>query len=160
MVNLRVRSYLQSIGRKGGHARAQRLSPAMRQAQARRAAVSRWMRARFATETFETLAIPGWEIVDPGLRDLAQGSTTTVSALAVAELCPRLRFLGVPVPAISDQAGDLRAQLYRMMELEHADMAHERFCALLGRLDSFCETLAATVARPQEATHRNRMWCA
>lgn len=122
--------------------------------------MSRWMRKRFGVENFKALALPGWEIIDPGLRDLVNGDFTSMSALVVAELRPRLRFLGVPVPDVTSQIQNPRALLYRTMEAEQGEMAHVRFCALLERMNSFCDSLASTVFIPQHTTHRNRRWCA
>lgn len=127
--------------------------------QARRAIVSRWMKQRFGTNNFEKLGIPGWEIVDLGLRDLADGNHSSVAALAVAEVRPRLRFLGVPVPDVLIQNTNIRMRLYRTMEEQHQDMAHARFCALLERVDSFCDTLAVQIRIPKHSTHRHRRWC-
>ena len=159
MVSRSIRTFLQTIGRKGGKRRAKRLSATRRAAQARRAALLRWMRQRFGTDTFEALSLPGWEIVDAGLRDLADGNTSPLCALAVGELSPRLRLLGVPIPGVANYSSNLRESLYRTMEAEHGMMAHERFSAWLQRLDSFCDTLAATIATPRHTPHRYRRWC-
>lgn len=160
MLSKNIRAYFKTMGQKGGKERARKLSSTTLSSQARSAVVSRWMRKRFGVDHFKTLALPGWEIIDPGLRDLVNGDFTSVPALAVAELCPRLRFLGVPVPNVTSQIPNPRAQLYRTMEAEHGDMAYVRFCALLERMDSFCDALASTVSIPQHTTHRNRRWYA
>lgn len=153
-----IASYFKKIGRKGGKERAKKTSAAALSAQARSAVVSRWMRKRFGTVNFEALALPGWEIVDPGLRDLVDGNFSSMSALAVAELRPRLRFLGVPVPNISPQILDPRLQLYRAMEEGEGDMAYVRFCALLERMDSFCDSLASIAFIPRQTAHCARRW--
>lgn len=160
MVAKNIRAYFQTIGRRGGKARARRSSPETLAAQARKAVVSRWMRKRFGADSFETLALPGWDIVDAGVRDLVNGHFTSVQALAVAELRPRLRFLGVPVPDGSPHIPNPRTRLYRTMETEQGDMAYVRFCALLERLDSFCDSLVSIISIPHHAAHRNRRWTA
>ena len=160
MVSRSVRTFLKTIGRKGGQERARKSSAAALSAQARHAVVSRWMRKRFGTDHFKALALPGWEVVDPGLRDLVSGNISSACALAVAELRPKLRFLGVPVPVVSDRIPKPRQMLYSLMEAQHGDMAHERFCALLARMDSFCDALASIIPVPHQPSHRGRRWCA
>lgn len=142
MITKSVRAYLKTIGRKGGNERAKKLSSAVLSSQARNAVISRWMRKRFGADNFKALALPGWEIVDSGLRDVIHGDFSSVHALAVAELRPRLRFLGVPVPDVSSQIPSPRTLLYHTMETKHGDMAYVRFCALLERIDSFCDSLS------------------
>lgn len=118
------------------------------------------MRERFGADTFQALALPGWEIVDSGLRDLAHGNFSSVHALAVAELRPRLRFLGVPVPHFPNPILLPRILLYRTMEAKEKDMAYVRFCALLERIDSFCDALSLIIFIPQPTPHRQRRWTA
>lgn len=160
MVSENIRTYLKTIGRKGGCARAKKLSPAELSSQARKAVVSRWMRKRFGADHFKELALPGAEIVDSGLSDLVNGNLSSVNALAVVELRPRLRFLGVPVPDVSSQIFNSRNLLYQMMETTEGEMAHARFCALLERMDSFCDALASIISAPKHTTHRHRRWTA
>ena len=158
MVSRSIHIYFKTIGRKGGKERARKSSSATLSSQARNAVVARWMRKRFGADNFKVLALPGSEIVDPGLRDLVNGNFSSLCALAVAELRPRLRFLGVPVPNVSNQISNPRALLYQTMEAKEGDMAYVRFCALLERLDSFCDSLASIVSVPQHAAHRHRRW--
>lgn len=159
MLSQSIRKYFKTIGRKGGKKRAKQSSAETLSSQARNAVTSRWMRKRFGADNFTALALPGSEIVDPGLRDLANGNFLSVCALAVAELRPRLRFLGVPVPDISKKIFNPRSLLYHATEAKEGDMAHARFCALLERLDSFCDSLASIIPIPKDASHRNRRWC-
>lgn len=158
MISPNIRTYFKTIGRKGGKERARKSTPSTLSSQARKAVVFRWMRTRFGTDNFKALALPGSEIVDAGLLDFIHGNFSSVNALAVAELRPRLRFLGVPVPHVSNQIPHPRALLYHTMEAEHGDMAYARFCALLERLDSFCDALASIIPAPQHTIHRNRRW--
>lgn len=160
MLSKNIRAYFKTIGRKGGRERARKLSSATLSSQARNAVVSRWMRKRFGVDNFKALALPGWEIVDPGLRDLVNGDFTSVPALAVAELRPRMRFLGVPVPYVTPQIPNPRALLYHTMETLHGDMAYVRFCALLERMNSFCDSLASMISIPRHTAHRSRRWYA
>jgi hypothetical protein len=160
MVSGQIRSYLKKIGQRGGNARARKLSADTRSAHARHAIISRWMRKRFGADRFESLALPGWEIIDPGLHDLVHGNISSINALAVVELRPRLRLLGVPVPDVSNHTLNSREQLFCTMKEVHGDMAYLRFCALLERLDSFCDALAGLFPIPQQSTHKQRRWCA
>ena len=160
MISRSVRSYLKTIGRKGGKERANKLSASALSSQARHAITSRWMRKRFGVEKFNELALPGSEIVDAGLRDLSNGNFSSIEVLAVAELHPKLRFLGVPLPEVVKQIAHPRTLLYQSMEAGEGNMAYVRFCALLERMDSFCEALASITPPPQPTTHRSRRWYA
>ncbi|MCP5464937.1 MAG: hypothetical protein H7A33_07935 [Deltaproteobacteria bacterium] len=155
-----IRKYLKKIGKKGGEQRAKNLSAKARSTQARKAIATRWVRKRFGASDFKSLALPGAEIVDAGLNDLIEGNQVSVNALAVMELKPKLRFLGVPVPNVSFKNSSARQLLFSAMEAEHGDMAYARFCSLLERLDSFCDALAATTTIPKDSPHRNRRWYA
>ena len=158
MVSKSIHTYFKMIGRKGGKERARKSSAATLSSQARSAVITRWMRKRFGADNFKALSLPGSEIVDPGLRDIANGNFLSPCALAVAELRPRLRFLGVPMSDVSNQISDPRTLLYQTMEAKEGDMAYVRFCALLERLDSFCDSLASIVSIPRHAAHRHRRW--
>lgn len=160
MVSHNIHTYLKTIGRKGGKARARKLNFSTLSSQARNAAQSRWMLRRFGVDHFKALALPGSEIVDSGLQSLVNGDFSSVYALAVAELRPKLRFLGVPVPKVSNQIAHPRALLYRAIEAKEGNMAYVRFCALLERMDSFCDSLASIVSTHKHAAHRHRRWYA
>jgi hypothetical protein len=77
--------------------------------------------------------LPGWELVEPGLADLAAGRAT-VPALLVSMAVTRLRMLGLEVgPPISDAS----SALYLSLAGELGDAAHGRYNALVRRLTSF-----------------------
>ena len=160
MASQDILNYLRKIGKKGGKQRAKKLSLAARSSQARKAVLSRWMNKRYGVDSFEKMSLPGWEIIDAGLHDLVTGNHSSVNALTVAEIRPKLRFLGVPVPHVPRQIFSIRPSLYRAMEEQHKDMAHARFCALLERADSFCDALSSLAPIPQASSHRNRRWYA
>jgi hypothetical protein len=82
--------------------------------------------------TFEGL--PGWELVEPGLADLARG-VESVPALVVAIGAPRLRSLGIAVPGPEIAGPEHR--LYAVLSAEEPDSAHSRYNALVERLVSF-----------------------
>ena len=91
-----VRERYRAFGRTGGRARARNLAPGRRTEIARRAVTARWVRRRFGASRFADLALPGGDLVDEGLADLACGRTSAASLL-VSLAAPRLRREGVPV---------------------------------------------------------------
>jgi hypothetical protein len=78
-------------------------------------------------------ALPGADLVDRGLADLAAG-VESAEALLVSIGARRLSDAGVPVPAPLASPED---RLYRLLEQEHGDEAHSRYNALVRRLVSF-----------------------
>ncbi len=91
--------------------------------------------------------LPGADLVQQGLADLARG-TESIPALLVAIGAPRLRRLGLVVPAIRPSPSDPVApehRLYALLHREDPDAAHSRYNALLRRLVSFAR--AAECAR-------------
>ena len=136
-----IRERFRRYGRTGGRRRAVRMSPDARRAVARRAATARWIRHRFGGANFERLGLPGGEIVDAGLADLASGETTA-EALAVSLAAPRLRREGVPVGAVLEEP---ERGLFQLLSRTEGDMAHARYNAYVGRLVSFAD--ACRVAR-------------
>lgn len=130
---LEVREQFRRYGRAGGRARAARLSAAARKSVARRAAVARWIRQRFGVSRFRDLGLPGSEIVDTGLADLAAGRISAES-LAVSIAMPRLKREGLPVmPAHADPED----RLYQLLSRQSSDLAHARYNAYLRQLSSF-----------------------
>jgi len=77
--------------------------------------------------------LPGADLVETGLRDLATGRESIESFL-VSMSAPRLRALGVDVPAPFENA-ELR--LYRLLAEQHGAAAHGRYNALVRRIVSF-----------------------
>lgn len=149
-----VRRFLSRIGKSGGRARVKSMSRAEISASAQVAITARWMKRKFGVSKFSDHAFPGSEIVDGGMRDLCSGGTPSASALVVAELLPRLRQLGVPVPKKAGQIKNPRESLYRLLELEAGDGAHSKFHSLLGRADSFCASLLAWSRWKGRRAHR------
>lgn len=144
----RVREKFRQHGRAGGRARAARMSSDARKGVARRAAMSRWMRARFGASTFSELGLPGGDLVDAGLADLASGRMTAES-LVVSIAGPRLRREGVPVATFHADAED---RLYRLLTKRSGDLAHARYSALLRLMSSFANAChARRLDRAQDA---------
>ncbi|MEK6610282.1 MAG: hypothetical protein AABZ35_05130 [Gemmatimonadota bacterium] len=79
-------------------------------------------------------ALPGEELIDAGLLDLARG-LESVPALLVLIGAPRLRRLGFAVPERDQAQPELR--LYAALTAENPDTAHSRYNALVRRLVSF-----------------------
>lgn len=130
-----VRERFRRHGRAGGRARAARMSPEQRKVIARRAAVARWVQERFGAASFEALGLPGGDIIDRGLADLAAGKATRESLL-VSLAAPRLRREGVPVGMTLDHPDE---RLYELLEAADAGLAHARYGAYLRRAVSFAD---------------------
>ena len=84
--------------------------------------------------------LPGGDLVEAGLADLAAGRESD-EALLVAAFTPRLRRLGVEVPP--HEVCDPEHRLYERLARESHDTAHSRYNALVRRLVSFARALAA-----------------
>jgi hypothetical protein len=80
-----------------------------------------------------TTELPGAELIEKGLMDLAHGSET-VESLLVSIGAPRLRTLGYAVPALFEHP-ELR--LYQLLAQQHGDGAHSQYNALVRRMVSF-----------------------
>jgi hypothetical protein len=139
-----VREQFQAYGRDGGHARAARMSAGARKAVGRVAAIRRWTHERFGAPDFETLGLPGGEMIDTGLRDLAFGRES-VESLLVSMAAPRLAREGVPVPR--EQFSDEEERLYRLLTADNEDLAHARYNALRRQVVSFADACAQARVR-------------
>jgi hypothetical protein len=82
--------------------------------------------------------LPGGELVEGGLADVAAG-VESVPALLVAAFAARLRSEGVPVP--EHDLPDPEHRLYRLLAREDADSAHGRYNALMRQMVSFTRAL-------------------
>lgn len=82
-------------------------------------------------------SFPGGDLVEAGLSDLAAGLDTE-AALLVAIAAPRLRQLGVIVPASAVNPED---RLFERLTAVHGDGAHSRYNALIRRMVSFQRAL-------------------
>jgi hypothetical protein len=79
-------------------------------------------------------AFPGGDLIQKGLRDLAEG-VETQEAMLVSIGARRLKDAGIPVP--ERRILDPERRLYDLLAREDVDSAHSRYNALLGRLVSF-----------------------
>ncbi|MEQ1856473.1 MAG: hypothetical protein ABL963_08385 [Longimicrobiales bacterium] len=120
-------------GRRGGKSRAARMSAAERSEGARLAATKRWIRERFGSSDFASLGLPGGELIDKGIEDLAAGKTSRES-LVVSLAAPRLRREGIPVGRVEP---DAEVRLYHLLEESDGDLAHARYNAVREQVVSF-----------------------
>jgi hypothetical protein len=79
-------------------------------------------------------ALPGGDLVQEGLDDLARG-VESLPALLVSIGAPRLLRLGLPLPEVT--LPDPEHRLYGKLAEEDSDAAHARYNALIRRLVSF-----------------------
>lgn len=84
-------------------------------------------------------SLPGDTLVERGLLDLRRGEIS-VEALLVLIGAPRLKQLGVEVPAVSIEDPEL--QLYSRLAESNGDGAHSRYNSLLRTLVSFERAMA------------------
>lgn len=88
-------------------------------------------------------ALPGRELVDQGVHDLARG-VESIESLLVSIGAPRLRHLGFALP---DAWPEAELRLYRLLGEMYGDAAHSRYNTLVRRLVSF-ERAATAVGLP------------
>jgi hypothetical protein len=88
------------------------------------------------------VSLPGAELIERGLTDLA-GGVESIESLLVSVGAPRLRELGF---AIREPFRSPEQRLYQLLQARHGDAAHSRYNALVRRLVSF-ERAAASRAR-------------
>ena len=82
--------------------------------------------------------LPGHDLIEQGLTDLAAGAETA-AALLVSIGAPRLRELGLELPA---PIPDCEHRLYELLRRTDPDSAHSRYNSLIRRLVSFERALA------------------
>ncbi len=131
-----VLEQFREYGRTGGRTRADRLTAGERSSIARLGSLARWTRERFGVRHFTDLSLPGADVVDRGLSDLALG-VESVPAFLVSLAAPRLKREGVPLP--SSVLPDPEWRCYRRLEEEHGDLAHARYRALIREVTSFAD---------------------
>ena len=96
-------------------------------------------------------ALPGAELVLPGLADLAAMAAGTAKAytpeaLLVAVGAPRLRAAGLAVPSAPSWPATPELALYQAIGQLHAEDAHSRFNSWIRRLASFERALEGRAA--------------
>ncbi len=88
-------------------------------------------------------ALPGQDLIEEGVRDLRE-DRESIAALLVAIGAPRLRNLGIELPAVLPDNPEHR--LYDLLAKDDSDSAHSRYNALIRRLVSY-ERAAECVSR-------------
>lgn len=78
--------------------------------------------------------LPGADLVASGVEDLARG-VLSAEALLVAAASPRLRSLGLHIPAVPVE--EPLHRLYDLLASAESRDAHARLNALIGRIVSF-----------------------
>ena len=79
-------------------------------------------------------ALPGEDLIEEGVRDLAE-QRETIASLLVAIGAPRLSCLGIQLPGPLPENPEHR--LYELLAKDEPDSAHSRYNALIRRLVSF-----------------------
>lgn len=79
--------------------------------------------------------LPGGEILEDGLRELAAG-VRSVSALLVLIAAPRLARCGIELPRTLPLRSPPEHELYDLLVAEHGPEAYRHYCSLLRRLVS------------------------
>lgn len=91
--------------------------------------------------------LPGGEILEEGLRDLANGIQSH-SALLLMIAGPRLRSHGFPIPQFSQASRAGEELLYLDLYAQYGTDAYPRYNALIQRLVSLENALDATRRSP------------
>ena len=87
--------------------------------------------------------LPGEDLIEAGIDDLHAGRET-VEALLVAIGAPRLRRIGLELPAVLPSTPEHR--LYELLAQDDQDSAHSRYNSLIRKLVSY-ERAAECVKR-------------
>ena len=80
-----------------------------------------------------TSPLPGSELIETGLADLAAGSVT-IESLLVSIAAPGLRDVGL---VVDHPIADAELQLYALLSARDGAAAHSRYNALLRRVTGF-----------------------
>ena len=95
--------------------------------------------------------LPGGEILEPGLRDLAAG-VRSVCALLVMIAAPRLMRCGIQIPSASFPSALPEHELYDLLVAEHGSEAYRLYRSLLRRLVSLENALEITSEQSKTLT--------
>ncbi len=98
------------------------------------------------------VGLPGAEIIEAGLLDLARSKFDSVEALLVLMGAPRMERCGFAqfreIPP--EESVDLELKLYRRLSEEFPTDAYPRYGALKSRLGSFLSALESRWKREQD----------
>jgi hypothetical protein len=84
--------------------------------------------------------LPGEDLVEQGLKDLASGQITE-QALLVLIASPRLEKLGIAIPDVS-VAEPNEHRLYELLSQRLGNAAHSQYNSLIRRIVSFARALS------------------
>jgi hypothetical protein len=87
----------------------------------------------------ELNALPGSELILPGLEDLQHGRNNTIGSLLISIASTRLTAAGLDIPQVS-LALEPELALYDRLQIDRDD-AYSYYNALLNSLNSFCAAL-------------------
>jgi hypothetical protein len=90
-------------------------------------------------DSASTPLLPGEDLVQQGLKDLAVGEITECSLLLLVA-SPRLRRLGIEIPEAS-VGQPVEHQLYDYLAVRFGNGAHSKYNSLLRRIDSYAHAL-------------------
>jgi hypothetical protein len=90
--------------------------------------------------------LPGYELVEPGLRDLQNG-IESVEALLVSIASRRLRRAGLPIPPAAQLPREPELELYRLLRQLRPTDAYSAYNALLRRITKFESALERATLR-------------
>jgi hypothetical protein len=79
-------------------------------------------------------ALPDYDLIESGVRDLRKGRET-LAAMLVAVGAPSLRSLGLDLP--DEMPKNPEHRLYALLEKDGSNAAHSRYNALIRTLVSF-----------------------
>ena len=91
------------------------------------------------TNKHAQVLLPGEELVQQGLADLAKGLMTEHSLLVLVA-APRLKRLGIPIPAAGFPS-PYEHQLYSLLEQRLGPAAHSYYNSLIRRTVSYARAL-------------------
>ena len=117
-----------------------------------------------SSEQAALAALPGAELVLPGLADLAAMAagapgTYTPEALLVAVGAPRLRAAGLAVPTAPNWPSTPELALYRAIGERHPEDAHSRYNSWVRRLVSFEQALERRASSERRSQSRSSIQC-
>ena len=101
-------------------------------------------------DQYNLAAYPGGDLVLQGLLDVWAGVESDCALLIkIAE--PRLRRLGLPVPAFPNESAPVEHRLYASLVQQDPESAYGQYNALIGKLVSFAQAYAQVASSSASA---------
>ena len=101
--------------------------------------------------------LPGQDLIEKGLHDLAHGEVGTQEALLLAMARTKLQRLGLPIPPVTFEVEEAELKFYALLCLTEPDPYHQ-YNALRRRLGRFERALEARVHRMAHTHREGRPW--